>query len=80
MTDSGKKLEIRPMKFAAVPNPDKKLNAEMCGKQDGSKNPHNLRVLSKGSNLLDKIKKYEWAFALMYVSICCVYHQFSCSC
>jgi hypothetical protein len=37
MTDSGKKLEICPMKFAAVPNPDKKMNAEMRGKQGGSK-------------------------------------------
>jgi hypothetical protein len=75
VTDSGEKLEIRAMKFAAVPNPDEMMNAEMGGKKDGLKlNPHNLRVLRKGSNLLDKIKKYEWAFALTYVSIRCLYH------
>jgi hypothetical protein len=50
------------MNFTAVPNPDENTNA---GKgQSKSQNPHNLRVLSPGSSLLDAVKEYQWAYAL----------------
>jgi hypothetical protein len=55
------------MKFAAVPNPDMKTNAENSGNDGSSRhaNPHNLRVLKDGSDLSGAIKEYEWAYVLM---------------
>jgi hypothetical protein len=49
------------MNFTAVPNPNENTNA---GRESKSQNPHNLRVLSPGSSLLDAVKEYQWAYAL----------------
>jgi hypothetical protein len=54
------------MKFAAVPNPNEKTNAQNGGKDDnsGHANPHNLRALEDGSDLSGAVKEYEWAYVV----------------